>query len=522
MPPLIMGRDTPLYACLEQAPEVRRRLQDGRRDSARCTQSDPEARQVIDVAKGLEGLRRQDGIHAAAVVITKEPLTEYLPDPAQARVRAGARGRTGGHPVRDGRGRGARPAQDGLPGPAQPGRHHRHAGADPRAPGGSRSTSTTSPWTTGRPTSCCGRGETIGVFQLEGGAHAGAASSPWRPTAFEDVAALVALYRPGPMAANMHTDYADRKNGRKHVEYLHPDAEEIARRHLRADDLPGVGSCGSPRSSPGTRLAEADNLRKACGKKNREMMAKERVKFVEGCERTGYGAEPWATSWFDIIEPFADYAFNKSHSYGYGLVAYQTAYLKANYGPEYLSALLTSVKANLEKAGVYLAECRAMGIEVVVPDINASASDFTPDVADPGAEDPLRALRGAQRGRGPGGADRRRARGPRPFADFFDFCERVDTSVLNKRTIESLIKAGAFDSLGHPRHGPGAGVRADRRRHHRPAARARHGGHVPVRRRSRTARPSTSGRRSPTPSSPRRSAWPTRRRCSASTCRTTR
>src|SRR5262249_35169095 len=127
----------------------------------------------------------------------------------------------------------------------------------------------------------------------------------------------------------------------------------------------------------GYSLAEADNLRKACGKKIREMMAKERSSFVAGVEATGYG-EALGTHLFDIIERFADYAFNKSHSYGYGLVSYQTAYLKANFPTEYLACLLTSVKANLDKAAVYLAECRVMDIEVTVPDINRAQSDFAP------------------------------------------------------------------------------------------------------------------------------------------------
>ena len=134
----------------------------------------------------------------------------------------------------------------------------------------------------------------------------------------------------------------------------------------------------------GYSLADADNLRKACGKKIRELIAKEREKFVDGCEATGYGADI-GKQLFDIIEPFADYAFNKSHAYGYGLVAYQTAYLKAHYPVEYLACLLTSVKASLEKAAVYLAECRAMGIKVLEPDVNLSASDFVALGADAGA-----------------------------------------------------------------------------------------------------------------------------------------
>jgi DNA polymerase-3 subunit alpha len=259
------------------------------------------------------------------------------------------------------------------------------------------------------------------------------------------------------MAANMHNDYADRKNNRKPVEYLHPDAEEVL------GDTYGLmiyqeSMMRIAQRFAGYSLAEADSLRKACGKKVRELIAKERAKFTEGCERTGYGAE-LGTAWFDIIEPFADYAFNKSHAYGYGFVSYQTAYLKANYPAEYLSALLTSVKTNLEKAAIYLAECRAMGITVEVPNVNRSASDFTPVVLDDerGHDQPrsivfgLSAVRNVGEGLVAHIVAERDANGP--YADFYDFCQRVDTSVLNKRTIESLIKAGAFDDVGHPRKG---------------------------------------------------------------------
>jgi DNA polymerase-3 subunit alpha len=192
-----------------------------------------------------------------------------------------------------------------------------------------------------------------------------------------------------------------------------------------------------------------------CGKKIRELIAKERTKFVEGCERNGYGRK-LGEDWFDIIEPFADYAFNKSHSYGYGFVSYQTAYLKANYPVEYLASLLTSVKSNLEKAAVYLNECRQMGINVLVPDVNRSERDFT-SIPDPDGGE-LNAIPfglSAVRNVGEGLVElilaERRANGP--FASFVDFVTRVDYQVLNKRTVESLIKAGAFDSLGHSRKG---------------------------------------------------------------------
>ena len=872
MPPLVMGRDTPLHACLEEHPKYA----DGYKMAADIRQmysEDPDAREVIDVARGLEGLRRQDGIHAAAVVITKDPLTEYLPiqrkpeagkDPEESPVVT----QYEMHGVEE----------LGLLKMDFLGLRNLDVITDTleliRQTRGIEVDIDTVPLDDGPTYELLRRADTIGVFQLEG--------TPMRalirslaPTEFDDVAALVALYRPGPMAANMHNDYADRKNGRKPVEYLHPDAEEVlgdtyglcltgdttvfdaetgeplrldqigGRRRLsvqgvdarhrtvvaevtawmdngerdvvemtlsnglrltgtpdhrvltehgwrelgslttadhvgvprrllspilpsgpgsdrlrilgmllgdgsltnaasvsfvngeeavlnaferavaaafpgdrivrdqkrnesqrvrvvapagcrrsemlewlrdlglkspsgsgtggpssehkfvppevfRADDT-GVavflaalwdcdGHVGSNRAilttvsaelarsvrlllmrlglAPSTyarsyvrprdgremtawqvavfdgpgfertigrhlvsrkrdvefagiargvtldradvaaaaarhwhgpigelaathgfsrlhfqpkmierrprirasavagmlealgvdditdrmqlewvsvrsvetagrqrvydlsvdgihnfvangviahnciyqegimrvaqkfagySLAEADNLRKAMGKKVREMIAKERTKFVEGCEATGYGKE-LGTAWFDIIEPFADYAFNRSHSYGYGFISYQTAYLKANHPAEYLAALLTSVKTNLDKAAVYLAECRAMGIEVLVPDVNRSASDFTPQITlHPDGTEELRILFGLSAVRNVGSGlvelivQERNEGGP--YEDFYDFCQRVNTAVLNKKTIESLIKAGGFDSMGHPRQG---------------------------------------------------------------------
>jgi DNA polymerase III subunit alpha len=295
------------------------------------------------------------------------------------------------------------------------------------------------------------RGDSVGVFQLEGGPMRSLMRS-LAPTLFEDVCALVALYRPGPMAANMHTDYADRKNNRKAVEYLHPDAEAILSDTfglmIYQEKLMRVAQLFA-----GYSLAEADNLRRACGKKIREVMKAEREKFVESCVNNGY-TKDLGDKWFDIIEPFADYAFPKAHAYGYGLVAYQTAYLKANYPTEYLAALLTSVRENLDKAGVYLADCRARSITVSVPDVNRSAANFTPVVADDGSKTILFGL-AAVRNVGAAVAEsivvEREARGP--FADFYDFCERVPISSLNKQPMEALIRAGAFDSIGHTRKG---------------------------------------------------------------------
>jgi DNA polymerase-3 subunit alpha len=444
MPPLVMGRDTPLSACMDKVAGH----EDGYKMATELRglyESDPDARRVIDVARGLEGLRRQDGIHAAAVVITPEPLTEYLPvqrkpDP-------------GGDPS-------AAPLVT---------QYEMHAVADlgllkmdflgirnltviERALDLVEATTGVRPDIDGvdledeNTFEMLRRGDTVGVFQLEGGPMRALLRS-LAPTSFDHVAALIALYRPGPMAANMHNDYADRKNGRKEVTCLHPDLGELlADTHglmIYQESMMRVAQ-----RFAGYSLEEAENLRKACGKKVRALIVKEREKFVDGCDRNGYGRE-LGTRLFDIIEPFADYAFNKSHAHSYGLITYQTAWLKANHTVQYLAALLTSVKDDKDKTAVYLSECRVLGIKVLVPDVNESASDFT--TPEGSIRFGLSAVRNVGEGLVALVIAERERRGP--FTDFYDFCERVDPMVLNKRSIESLVKAGAFDSLGHPRQG---------------------------------------------------------------------
>jgi DNA polymerase-3 subunit alpha len=453
MPPLIMGRDTPLRYCFEEHPHHA----DGYKSAGELRDmvaADADIARVVEVAKGLEGLRRQDGIHAAAVVITKDPLTEYLPiqrKPEQGKDidEAPVVTQYEMHGVED----------LGLLKMDFLGLRNLDVITDCiELIGGTRGIELdidSIDLADGPTFDMLRRGETIGVFQLESGPMRALIRS-LAPTRFEDVAALVALYRPGPMGANMHNDYADRKNGRTGIEYFHADAEELL------SDTYGLmiyqeSVMRVAQRFAGYSLADADTLRKACGKKDRKIMAKERKGFVAGCEAQGYG-EKLGTELFDVIERFADYAFNKSHSFGYGLIAYQIAYLKANYPVEYLSALLTSVKSKLESAAVYLNECRTMGIEVTVPDVNRSASDFTPepdltpDPVSPGRiVFGLSAIRNVGEGLVAKILAEREATGP--FESFLDFVERVDTEALNKRTIESLIKAGAFDSLGHPRKG---------------------------------------------------------------------
>lgn len=451
MPPLVMGRDTPLKYCFEQNDKYA----DGYKAAAELramVDTDPDVSRVVDVARGLEGQRRQDGIHAAAVVITKDPLTTYLP--IQRKPEAGMAIEDAPvvtqyemHGVED----------LGLLKMDFLGLRNLDVITDAldliERVHGVRVDIDEVPLDDGPTFELLQEGRSVGVFQLE--------SPPMRalmrsmaPTEFEDVAALVALYRPGPMAANMHNDYADRKNGRQESVPFHPDAEEILGATynlcIYQEELMQLAQ-----KFAGYDLAQADNLRKAMGKKIREKIKAERSTFVDGCEAQGYGRE-LGEELFDTMEPFADYAFNKSHSYGYGYVSYQTAYLKANYPVEYLACLLTSVKGNLDKAAIYLNECRQMGIKVLVPDVNRSELDFA-SIPDPEGEElnaipfGLSAVRNVGEGLMSLVLAERAENGP--FASFVDFCERVDYQVLNKRTLESLIKAGAFDSLGHPRKG---------------------------------------------------------------------
>ncbi len=459
MPPLVMGRDTPLKYCFEESPKYA----DGFKAAADLRAmyaADPDVKQVVDVALGLEGLKRSDGIHAAAVVITKDPLTDYLP--IQRKPEAG--GRPEDAPI---------VTQYEMHGVEELGLLKMDflglrnldvitdTAAMVRATKDPDFDVDAVPLDDQRVFDLLSRGDTMGVFQLE--------SPPMRallrslaPTSFEDVSAVLALYRPGPMSVNMHYDYADRKNGRKPVTLFHEDAGEVLA------DTYGLmiyqeSVMRVAQKFAGYSLADADNLRKAMGKKSREVMATAREAFENGCVDTGYGRD-LGVQLFDVIERFADYAFNKSHTFGYGLVTYQTAYLKAYYPVEYVACLLTSVKGNLDRAAVYLADARALGIKVLTPDVNRSVTDFAAiDAKDvpidvdlpPGSPGAITFGLSAVRNVGEGLVGQllaeRDANGP--FTSFHDFAERVPEQVLNKRTVESLIKAGAFDNVGHPRRG---------------------------------------------------------------------
>lgn len=288
-------------------------------------------------------------------------------------------------------------------------------------------------------------GRTAGVFQLEG---RGIREMVKRlaPTEFNDLIAVLALYRPGPLESGMAHDFIERKHGRQKISYPHDKLKDVLEETY---GLPIYQEqvLRMARVMAGFTLAEADTLRKAIGKKKKKLMAQMREKFIRGCVRNGI-SRAQAEELFADIEKFARYGFNKSHSTAYALISYWTAYLKANYPVYYLAALLTSVSGNAAKVREYLNECRELGIAVLPPDINESRLDFTPL-----EQDGQRAIRfglGAIKNVGEGSIEailKARDEGG-PFRSFFDFCRRVDPDKLNKEVLESLIKAGAFDRMG--------------------------------------------------------------------------
>ena len=404
MPPLVMGRDTPLKYCFEQIPKYA----DGYKAASELRamyDADPDVKRVVDVAKGLEGLKRSDGIHAAAVVITKEPLTSYLP--MQRKPEAG--GRPEDAPV---------VTQYEMHGVEELGLlkmdflglRNLDVITDTDGHGarrqGSRSSTSTPFRSTTRRCSTSSAAATRWVCSSSSRRRCGPCCARSRRPASTTSRAVIALYRPGPMSVNMHYDYADRKNGRQAVSYFHEDAEEVL------GDTYGLmiyqeSVMRVAQKFAGYSLAEADNLRKAMGKKSARSWPRSGRRSRPAPNATGYG-QALGKQLFDVIEKFADYAFNKSHTFGYGLVTYQTAYLKAHYPVEYFACLLTSVKSNLDKAAVYLSgRAGDAGIKVLTPDINRSVMDFATvapeEIADqvtlPPARrgDHVRAVGGAQR-----------------------------------------------------------------------------------------------------------------------------
>jgi DNA polymerase-3 subunit alpha len=398
---------------------------------------------VLETARGLEGLKRQAGVHAAGVVICRDPITQHVPvwrREADGAVITqydmgtveklgllkmdflGLRNLT----VLDdclaaiASNRGETVVLEDLP------------LDDPEA------------------YALLCRGDSMGVFQLEGGPMRSLMRS-MQPSTFDDISALIALYRPGPMGVGAHLDYVERKHGRKPRTPIHPELAEPLADVL--DETYGVivyqeQVMAAAQKVAGYTLGQADLLRRAMGKKKKEILDQEYGPFADGMKANGFGDDAIAKLWETLV-PFADYAFNKAHSAGYGLVSYWTAYLKARYPSEYMAALLTSTKDDKDKSAIYLAECRRMGIKVLPPDVNESDALFTPRGTD--IRFGLTAIRNVGAAVVDALVAARSSQGR--FADFSDFLAKVPAQVCNKRTVESLIKSGAFDSLGHTRRG---------------------------------------------------------------------
>lgn len=429
MPPSEFGRPPNLEQSLERS-----------KDLAELVNADPDVARVFDLARGLEGLVRQEGVHAAAVVMSADPLLEHVP---LAVTKTEARDVITQFEMKG--------CEDiGLLKMDFLGLRNLSVIEDAVRMIDARGSSCdidAIPLDDAPTFELLCRADTVGVFQLEG-TPMRALIKALQPTSFDDVIALVSLYRPGPMGMGMHTEYAERKNGRRPVTFPHPDLSETLGGTYGVicyqEQVMEVA-----RKIAGYTFAEADDFRKAMGKKQRDIVARHKEKFIAGAVASGYG-ERLGQELFDLIEPFADYAFNKSHAACYGYIAYQTAYLKANYPAEYMAALLTSVKDDKNKPAVYLAEARTMGIEVLPPDVNRSELDFT--VTGEGVISfGLSAVRNV--GAGVTQAILGERAGNGPFSDFADFAKRVPVNCLNKRTVESLIKGGAFDTLGHTRKG---------------------------------------------------------------------
>ncbi|WP_165986747.1 DNA polymerase III subunit alpha [Streptomyces sp. YIM 98790] len=407
-------------------------------------ENEPDVTKVIDAARGIEGLVRQMGVHAAGVIMSSEPLIDHVP--VFSPKNDGVVVTQWDYPSCEALGllkmdflglRNLTIMDDAVKLIKQ------NKGIDLTL----LDLSLDDPKTY----ELLQRGDTLGVFQFDGGPMRSLLRM-MKPDNFEDISAVSALYRPGPMGMNSHINYALRKNGQQEITPIHPELEEPLKEVLDVTYGLIVYQEQVQKAAQilaGYSLGQADLLRRAMGKKKPEVLEKEFVNFQKGAREKGFSDEAIKAVW-DVLVPFAGYAFNKAHSSAYGLITYWTAYLKANYPAEYMSALLTSVKDDKDKSAVYLNECRRMGIRVLPPDVNESQANFTPrgdDVIVFG----LLAVRnvGANVVEAIGRARRSKGR----FTSFPDFLDKVEVVVCNKRTVESLIKAGAFDSLKHTRKG---------------------------------------------------------------------
>ena len=441
MPADVMGKSMPLSGIFDSSHARYAEAADFRK----VHEEDPQAREVVTTALGLEGLKRQWGVHAAGVIMSSEPLADLIP--IMRREQDGQIITQFDYPSCEKLGlvkmdflglRNLTILDDAIA------NIETNRGETIDLDVLSRTLDDKGTF------ELLARADTLGVFQLDGGGMR-TLLRLMQPDNFEDISAALSLYRPGPMGANSHTNYALRKTGKQPITPIHPELEAPLAEILG----PTYGLIvyqeqvqHIAQRVAGYTLGKADMLRRAMGKKKKEILDAEFVPFEAGMLANGYSAAAIKALW-DVLVPFSDYAFNKSHTAAYGLVSYWTAYLKANFPAEYMAALLTSVRDDKDKSALYLNECRHMGIKVLPPDVNSSVGNFAAVGSD--IRFGLEAIRNVGRNVVDSIIAARTEKGD--FTSFEDFLRKCPATVLNKRTIESLVKAGAFDSLGHQRAG---------------------------------------------------------------------
>ncbi|MCQ9344398.1 DNA polymerase III subunit alpha [Corynebacterium phoceense] len=441
LPPAIMAKDIPLSGIMDpehprysEATEVRQMIE-----------TDPDVKRIYETARGLEGVVRQAGVHACAVIMASVSLMDHIPMWQRS---DGAYITGWDYPACEAIGllkmdflglRNLTVIGDALA------NIKKNRGIDLKLEELHADDPNVS-----KVYDLLSHGETLGIFQLDSGGMQELLKR-MKPTGFKDIVASLALYRPGPMGVNAHWDYADRKNGRKPITPIHPELEEPLKEIL--DETYGLIVYQEQIMRISQKVAnytagEADGFRKAMGKKKPEVLAKQYDKFWAGMQANGYSKDAMDALW-GTIEPFASYAFNKSHAAGYGLVSFWTAYLKAYFAPEYMAALLTSVSDKKDKSAIYLSDCRHLGIRVLPPSVNESHTDFQAVGED------IRFGMGAIRNVGAEVVEAivkaREEKGH--FKNFSDYLDKIDLVACTKRVTESLIKAGAFDDMEHPRKG---------------------------------------------------------------------
>ena len=438
MPPMVLGRDVSLNDLIDKKSERYKEAADFRE----IIENDSDSAKVFELAQGLESLKRQWGVHAAGVIMSAEPLIDVIP--IMKREDDGAIITQFDQPPCEKLGllkmdflglRNLTVLDDTL--------------ANIKSNRGETVVLEDLDLDSDPATfELLSRGDTLGVFQLDGNAMRSLLRL-LKPSLFEHISAVIALYRPGPMGMNSHTNYALRKNGLQEVDSVHPELSESLSEVL--DPTYGLivyqeQVMAAAQKAAGFTLGKADLLRRAMGKKNKEELDKQYEGFSAGMKANGYSDAAVKALW-DTLLPFADYAFNRAHSAAYGVLSYWTAYLKANYPAEYMAALLTSVGDSKDKLGLYLSECRRMGINVLAPDVNESIAEFSAVGKD------IRFGLGAVRNVGLNVVDGIKAAREEKgrFTSFYDFLKKVPAVVCSKRVIESLAKAGAFDSMGHTR-----------------------------------------------------------------------